>query len=185
MERDDATTTGAPEGPSDLDEDLQRISRSTEDLAPRDGFTSRVMGAVGDADAADDPMADVWAELGERTAALEPSRGFTDRVMSAVLAAAVAPIDPLESVAERTALVDTSPGFDDRVMARVRRTSRVQRIDRRSGRGGLGEGLAKNGLKALLAAAAVAAAAMFYASSSERDFEADVIASVDVVEAGD
>lgn len=173
MERDD----------SDLDEDLDRISRGTEDLAPRDGFTSRVMGAIGDADAEDDPMADVWAELAERTADLEPSGAFTDRVMSAVAAAAATPADPLESIAQRTAHLDASPGFEDRVMARVHRTSRVQRVERR--RGGLGEGVAKNGLKALLAAAAVAAAAMFYASTSERDFEADVIASVDTVEAGD
>lgn len=167
----------------DLDEDLDRISQGTEELAPRDGFTSRVMGAIVAADAEDDPLADAWASLADRTAGLEPSPRFTARVMDAVLAESAAPADPLEVLARRTDHLDASPDFDDRLMTRIRRESHA--APRRDKRTALGDGLARNGLKALFAAAAVAAAAMFYASYSERDLDADVLASVDTVEAGD
>ncbi|MFO0613810.1 MAG: hypothetical protein U0414_14555 [Polyangiaceae bacterium] len=169
----------------DLDEDLERLSEATSDLAPRGDFSSRVMAAIAraeteerDASEAGVPIESQGAAFAARTEALEPRAGFTDRVMGAVRVAAaeVDAEEPLDRIARRTEHVDTTAGFNERVMDRVRRQSE---------RRGLGEGLSRNGLKALFAAAAVAAAAMFYASYSERNLDADVLTSVDAVEAGD
>lgn len=166
----------------DLDE-LNRLSDATADLAPRAELTARVMSAVADAEAESDPWvastSELWASIAERTAELSPSPQFSANVMAAIhQAKAENEHEPLELLAARTRHLEPRAGFEDRVMRRVRR------VPARPARG-LGEGVAKSGIKALFAAAAVAAAAMFYASYSEKSLEADVLASVDTVEMGD
>ena len=170
------------------DEQLERVSvaarDATADLEPTAEFTERTMSAVRQADAADDPFADLWASIADRTDGLAPRADLTSRVMAAVAASDTAStdVDPLERLALRTARLDASPGFDDRVMKRVRRAA--SRSDERRA-DATREGLARNGIRALFAAAAVAAAAMIYAGVSERNLDADVLANMDPVDMGE
>lgn len=183
----------------DTNEHLERVSLAARDataeLEPEGDFTERTMTAVRQADAADDPFADLWASIADRTDMIQPRAALTSRIMDAVQIAAAesragSDIDPLERIAMRTARLDASPGFDDRVMKRVRssaRTSSASRSDERVGFAGSAtrEGLARNGVRALFAAAAVAAAAMIYAGVSERNLDSDVLANMDPVDLGE
>lgn len=168
------------------DEQLERVSvaarDATADLEPTAEFTERTMSAVRQADAADDPFADLWASIADRTDGLAPRADLTSRVMAAVAETASTDVDPLEQLALRTARLDASPGFDDRVMKRIRRSSARRSFDPADA---TREGLARNGIRALFAAAAVAAAAMIYAGVSERNLDADVLANMDPIDMGE
>jgi len=125
------------------------------------------------------------ARLAAATSDIEAPADFTDRVMGLVREADH-PI--FAQVARATRDLEPSAALADSVMRGVRETDRSPASDIKSkptSKVVWLDGITRGGVGAVLIAAAVAAGCVLFASYTEGDLDAHVIATVDSVEAGE
>jgi hypothetical protein len=149
---------------------LSNLFGETADLEPTTDFVDAVMARAHASESASlDPEARL-AQLFEATAELQPSPSFQVPLPSEA--------DDADRLFAKTASIAPADGFTDAIMGRV---SKVQPL----GRPGFLEGLGRSSRTAFFAAAAVAAASVGFSLYSESSYDAGVIASVDLMDAGD
>lgn len=154
------------------DNDLDKLFGDTADLEPTTDFVDAVMARAHASESASlDPEARL-AQLFEATADLAPSDSFRVDLSGSSDA------DDIDALFAKTESIAPTDGFTDAIMGRV---SKVQPL----AKPGFLEGLGRSSRTAFFAAAAVAAASVGFSLYSESSYDAGVIASADLMDAGD
>jgi hypothetical protein len=157
---------------ADSEQHLEQLFGATADLEPTDAFVDAVMARIHASESASlDPEARL-AQLFEATADLAPSASFNVPLPDA------SHVDDIDALFAKTASLSPEDGFTDAIMGRV---AQVQPL----AKPGFLEGLGRSSRTAFIAAAAVAAASVGFSFYSESSYDAGVIASVDLMDAGD
>lgn len=157
---------------ADSEQNIEQLFGGTADLEPTDAFVDAVMARIHASESASlDPEARL-AQLFEATAELAPSAAFHVPLPEASNA------DDIDALFAKTEGISPAEGFTDAIMGRV---SKVQPL----AKPGFLEGLGRSSRTAFFAAAAVAAASVGFSLYSESSYDAGVIASVDLMDAGD